>query len=234
MALEDRVKALETELKVLKNEIQTTLLSIQEQVLIHYYPSLRSESPAPAAGRAPRVSENGQKSAPVQTPVSAEGRQPAAASPDVVEAGVKPPEASQALPKAHLATLDEVRKRDHRLDAAPAAAPQPPAAPELRAAQVAPPSARSARTAFTSLLGWVGNSVAALGQDRTQKAIEIYARGQHLDPDVKDLLQQLAALSQDNQPPQQVGIKQVIDVLYQLNDVLDREIGVGGAEPSDG
>ncbi|MCA9944955.1 MAG: hypothetical protein KC449_15830 [Anaerolineales bacterium] len=40
MALEDRVKELEEELKVLKNEIQTTLLDIQEQILSHYYPSL--------------------------------------------------------------------------------------------------------------------------------------------------------------------------------------------------
>lgn len=40
MALEDRVRELEEELKVLKNEIQTTLLDIQEQILSHYYPSL--------------------------------------------------------------------------------------------------------------------------------------------------------------------------------------------------
>jgi hypothetical protein len=40
VALEDRVKELEEELKVLKNEIQTTLLDIQEQILSHYYPSL--------------------------------------------------------------------------------------------------------------------------------------------------------------------------------------------------
>ena len=41
--LEGRVKTLEYEMKILKNEIQRTLLDIQEQVLIHYYPSLRME-----------------------------------------------------------------------------------------------------------------------------------------------------------------------------------------------
>jgi hypothetical protein len=41
--LEQRVKALEFELKILKNEIQRTLLEVQEQILIHYYPELRSE-----------------------------------------------------------------------------------------------------------------------------------------------------------------------------------------------
>jgi hypothetical protein len=47
--LEQRVKTLEYELKILKNEIQRTLLDIHEQVLVHYYPSLRlEETQAPA------------------------------------------------------------------------------------------------------------------------------------------------------------------------------------------
>lgn len=43
MELERRVKTLEQEMKILKNQIQTTLRDIQEQVLMHYYPSLRSD-----------------------------------------------------------------------------------------------------------------------------------------------------------------------------------------------
>lgn len=49
MELDARVKALEYELKILKNEVQRTLLDIQEQVLIHYYPSLRAEDTTPPA-----------------------------------------------------------------------------------------------------------------------------------------------------------------------------------------
>ena len=48
MELEQRVKALEYEVKILKNEIQRTLLEIHEQVLVHYYPSLRTADPGPA------------------------------------------------------------------------------------------------------------------------------------------------------------------------------------------
>lgn len=48
MELEQRVKALEYEIKILKNEIQRTLLEIQEQVLLHYYPALRSDESAPS------------------------------------------------------------------------------------------------------------------------------------------------------------------------------------------
>ncbi|MHB0856078.1 MAG: hypothetical protein ACYC5M_00740 [Anaerolineae bacterium] len=54
MELEQRVKLLEDELKILKNQIQTTLLEIQEQILVHYYPALRAESAQ--AGDAPLAS----------------------------------------------------------------------------------------------------------------------------------------------------------------------------------
>jgi len=46
-SLEDRVKALEEEVNILKDEIRNTLLEIQEQVLIHYYPELRAKDAAP-------------------------------------------------------------------------------------------------------------------------------------------------------------------------------------------
>ena len=49
MELDQRVKALEYEMKILKNEIQHTLLDIQEQVLVHYYPTLRAEDSMPPA-----------------------------------------------------------------------------------------------------------------------------------------------------------------------------------------
>lgn len=49
MELDQRVKALEYEMKILKNEIQRTLLDIQEQILVHYYPALRAEDSAPPA-----------------------------------------------------------------------------------------------------------------------------------------------------------------------------------------
>src|SRR5690242_5356245 len=50
MDLESRVQALEQELEILKNQIQVTLLEIQEQVLANSYPSLRGDdhnSPPP-------------------------------------------------------------------------------------------------------------------------------------------------------------------------------------------
>jgi hypothetical protein len=50
MELDQRVKSLEYEVKILKNELQRTLLEIQEQILIHYYPSLRADESTPSDG----------------------------------------------------------------------------------------------------------------------------------------------------------------------------------------
>ena len=50
MDLEQRVKTLEYEMKILKADVQRTLLDIQEQVLVHYYPALRTEEEKPSEG----------------------------------------------------------------------------------------------------------------------------------------------------------------------------------------
>jgi hypothetical protein len=50
MSLENRVKTLEFEMKILKNEVQQMLLDIQEQLLLHYYPFLRTDESSPSEG----------------------------------------------------------------------------------------------------------------------------------------------------------------------------------------
>ena len=57
MKIESRVEVLEHELKILKNEIQATLLDIREQVLNHYYPELRAEEPTRAKLQPAKTSE---------------------------------------------------------------------------------------------------------------------------------------------------------------------------------
>lgn len=65
MALEDRVRALEEEVAILKDQIRHTLLEIQEQVLIHYYPELRAnDSPPPDAALPARGGRGARPSGP--------------------------------------------------------------------------------------------------------------------------------------------------------------------------
>ena len=92
MELDQRVKALEYELKILKNEVQRTLLDIQEQILVHYYPSLRSEDTTPPAEA---ITQLARSAAPI------------AAAPNTV--ATKPPVPAAVPIVAKKVSLDEIR-----------------------------------------------------------------------------------------------------------------------------
>lgn len=104
MELEQRVKTLEDELKLLKNEVQRTLLDIQEQVLIHYYPALRIEETKPSAGTVHAV-EALRERRPSQ----------AAASAPLAAPSVAPPE--PAAPSVRKVFLEEIREAQKELGA---------------------------------------------------------------------------------------------------------------------
>lgn len=165
MALEDRVKALEQEMKVLKNEIQSTLLDIQEQVLIHRYPSLRAEESLPPEGvmRSLESTSEERKGKPKEALTSPEGQ------------------------------LSSRSKKG---------VPRPP---------------------FAELVGWVSDSVERIGGQRTREAIEIYANGGYLAPEVRDILLQFISLSDEEDAPEKVEMKEVRDILLKLNKVLGHE-----------
>ncbi|MBN1314722.1 MAG: hypothetical protein JXA42_04620 [Anaerolineales bacterium] len=48
--MEQRVKALEYDIKLTKDDIQRMLLDIQEQLLVHRFPTLRKASTTPPEG----------------------------------------------------------------------------------------------------------------------------------------------------------------------------------------
>ena len=54
MDLEQRMAKMEEEIHILKNQIQSTLLDIEEQIMNHYYPSLRSGDEEEAPSASPR------------------------------------------------------------------------------------------------------------------------------------------------------------------------------------
>jgi len=106
--LEQRVKTLEYEIKILKNEIQRTLLDIQEQILIHYYPSLRSEETQPPASVAQAVEAARAK----------RGEQPPAPP-------APSPEGTSLTPTVRKTSLDQIRQaRNEPLTPKPTETPQ--------------------------------------------------------------------------------------------------------------
>jgi hypothetical protein len=176
MELEDRVQALEDAMKILKKEIQSTLLNIQEQVLIHYYPSLRAaESPPPES---------------------------------IVQS---------------LEAISEDRKRATEDDLT-----------YLEEQPLSRSGEEIALPSFTELAKWAGDSVERIGKNRTREALETYTKGGYLAPKVKDMLLQLISLSDEEAPPEKVGIKDILDIFLELNKALGQGSDLKVALPSIG
>ena len=73
MVTEGRVRALEDELKVVKNEIQATLLDIQKEILAHYYSSDQTSGSSRNLGDRVQLDGNNRAQFASDTP---EGRNP--------------------------------------------------------------------------------------------------------------------------------------------------------------
>jgi hypothetical protein len=203
MALEDRVRVLEDEIRILKAQIRDTLLEIHEQILAHYYPDLRAREAPPSAAI-------GNERARVQPSLPAIQR----VTLDEVEPG--PTEAEPGgLRRASSTSLASFDPRD--------GATQTPKRPSLQQ-----PESRESKSwaTLTRLMEWANDSVGRIGRERTTKALEICAEGGYLDPDVKDALLQLIALSNEEAQVERVSLRAILDVLLRLNQVLGRETDI--------
>lgn len=71
------------------------------------------------------------------------------------------------------------------------------------------------------LLNWVDDSVTVIGTDPTKQAIEMYVRTGDLSTEMRQTLLRLVDTSFAKPATEKAGIRQVIDTLGQLNDILD-------------
>lgn len=169
MELEQRVKTLEYEMKILKNEVQRTLLDIQEQVLVHYYPTLRTEESKPSEGTIKaleelRARQTGQPAAP-----------PAPAAPTTPAATMPP-----APPVIKKVSLEEIRAAQNELTTEPAQANQT-AVKKLIEWSKKPDSGSSGNgngdesaaveRGSLKLLEWLMNSATKVGDGRDGKQV---------------------------------------------------------------
>ncbi len=195
MELEQRVKALEYEIKILKNEIQRTLLDIQEQVLIHYYPTLRADDSVPPADAVAHMNRSANAAGPVATGT------PAA-----------PPPAPVMAKKV---SLDDVRAMP---------TPAPVASAPVATAAVAPaPQAPGGadQNTMVRLMEWVNEAMAKLGAGRTSDLIELCAARAILDNETRALMLRLTALNKAPEP-ELVPANDAITVVLRLDEVLGR------------
>lgn len=256
MKLESRIEKLEHEFKILKSEIQTTLLEIQEQILTHYYPALRAEDSTPPAhlqGMAEAL-RNGQQAQTrlnslqesLSSNLSSKGqnghspvgeRMPASGERRSSRNG-----ASSAFTDVTYEWMDEDEEDPLALQAVSVVAPQTRevSLSDLKrsrhdAAQgTAPPAqvlpAETASQAqpldFAAFAGWVGESIHKVGKERTQKAVETYASAVSLPADVKEMLLQLIALSDGPGHVDPANANGVMEALVKLD-----QIWRGGAYP---
>ena len=189
MDIEQRVKSLEQEMKILKNQIQKTLLEIQEQILVHYHPALRTEDES--------YDEIGLLAQGAARPAHSNG-QPAADSELNQPAGLK-------MRQVSLADLRETTR--------PLPEPLSTTPPATAPAATTPAAADQA---FAGLVDWVGGSVAKIGAERTRKLLDLRASSGAVPPDVYDTLQQLIVLCDENEGADAAETAVLLQQLAQL------------------
>jgi hypothetical protein len=167
MELEERVKTLEYEIKILKNEIQRALLDIQEQVLVHYYPDLRADDD---------VTPEAMKGA----VAAIRAKQPGP--------GADPPPATKKV------TLEQARAMQSDASLAQAAAPGTSPAPTPRApASVS----STDQPTMVKLTEWVNGSATKIGGDRLVELIKGCADRGVITAETQTLLLRFASMFKD-------------------------------------
>ncbi|MEZ4737487.1 MAG: hypothetical protein R3E79_61210 [Caldilineaceae bacterium] len=209
MSLETRVETLEHELKILKNEIESTLIEIQNQILLHYYPALRAEELEP-----PKDLFSSTEAARIEKRREGQGKENLRSRTE--------DEGSSIMPQTKEISFDEIRGKPKKA----ATLVQITAAPAAKATVTTATATVADQAILAPLAKWVNESVEQIGKARTQAMIESSANADYCRPEVSDMLLQLIELSEEAAPPEQVETKAVMNVLLKLNKTLDQVVKV--------
>lgn len=216
MSLESRVETLEHELKILKNEIERTLLEIQNQVLVHYYPTLRAEDAAPPKDLLPLLES-------------------AFAEEETTKLSMNRPaenaETTAPPPKAKEVSLTEIKRKPKKALNLPAREPSRVRQEGKPAKEVSTPvnvrepqwpAEGIEQALLPSLAKWVNESVEKIGKELTQNMVASSASTEQISPEVMNLLLQFITLCDEENPPEEVTTKELIDVLLKLDKMLSQ------------
>jgi hypothetical protein len=246
MKVETRLEQLEHEFKVLKSEIQATLLEIQEQILNHYYPALRADeetvTPAnPAKPEPPKL--NGQRPrSTVDVNGNDDHRTNGFGANGFIANGFGMTgqgengngSAGLGLPGAgangHVFpfkdALDDLSDDEMDDGVGPslrevsiAELKRGPEASKNRSVTIKPePSATPMN--FVHLADWVAESTRTLGCERTLKVVETYAATGNLAAAHKTMIVQLIELAGEDGPEQAPPSTAAMQALLKLDQLL--------------
>ncbi len=196
MNLDNRVETLEHEFKILKNEIEGTLLEIQNQVLIHYYPALRADDSTPPQEirMTPPGRAKGAKEAPAVATPKGSALGLGADGPQLKEVSLS--NLSRIQPQVALPLLDEE--------------------------QFSPDDGTLGATALSHLAKWVNDAVEQVGKAQAVEIIESSADAANCTATVRAVLHQFIDLSTEDAPPPNVDTKSLMHLLLKLNKVFDQ------------
>jgi len=193
MELEQRVKTLEYEMKIVKNEIQRTLLDIQEQVLIHYYPTLRLEETAVPKTVTDTLEQLRAKSANEAKP----GNEPVKPASEPKAASPETPSNPTTIKKV---SLDEVHAAQAQL--------------------ISEPDAANAIN-IVELVNWATKSSARIGSERVKQVIRAYGKKMVIPSEMKNVLVQVVSLD-TSRGPEKVEMDDLLIELAKFDAALGR------------
>lgn len=213
MNLETRVETLEHEFKILKNEIEETLLEIQNQVLIHYYPALRAEDLTPP------------QEIPTTPPTQKLPKETLAGGENAVTEWTTPMETA-GIPRQDtvLGNIPHTDQNGREDSSTPQSESNPTAIP-MNPVAMNP-------VALTQLANWVGDSIARVGKAETAEIVTTYADAHHCTEAVKVMLLQFIALQTETAVPEEIETTTLMEVLINFTTVLHQVTALEQALPA--
>lgn len=197
--LEQRIKTLEYEIKILKNEIQRTLLDIQEQVLSHYYPELRSTGGS---------LEDAAKAAYEQVREKKKGMAGDAPEPEPVPVVAPEPVKAAAGGNSHGANGGSDNGNGNGSKDTPGEIPH---------------------TQIVALSSWAHKTITKTGQERTSKIVETCADRSWIRADIADFIRKLIAMEEAGAPPELPPTNELLQAVMDLCKHLGRNCSVDDA-----
>ena len=215
--LEQRVKTLEYEIKILKNEVQRTLLDIQEQILVHYYPTLRAEDEGPSEGTIQSIEEIREK----KRQLGGDERQAQPAPSGSRNATIQA-HAGSGTPMKEV-SLDEIRAERGASDGGDGASDGASDGPSMEEIE------GKEQDEMVILSGWVSSTAKRIGKDPTSKLVRAYIDEDILSPHVEQPLLRLVGLIDQSDTPDNVAVNDILRAVMKLDELLGRNSDIDQA-----